>query len=132
MAVIGSRREPGAGHLGPGPEGLGTGNSVVGNGAVVAAKVEEVGELPPEPPSGGLTAAVCAGLACHGPASIAIGPAATLRPRSPGGVPVALDPQERQAVLDLLREPRFVDLAPAEVYATLLDEGVYHTGARKR
>jgi putative transposase len=28
-------------------------------------------------------------------------------------------------VLDLLHEPRFVDLAPGEVYATLLDEGRY-------
>jgi hypothetical protein len=28
-------------------------------------------------------------------------------------------------VLDVLRTPRFVDLAPAEIYATLLDEGVY-------
>jgi putative transposase len=28
-------------------------------------------------------------------------------------------------MLDLLRTPRFVDLAPAEIYATLLDEGVY-------
>jgi putative transposase len=28
-------------------------------------------------------------------------------------------------VLDVLHEPRFVDLAPAEVYATLLDEGAY-------
>ena len=27
---------------------------------------------------------------------------------------------------DLLRSPRFADLAPAEIYATLLDEGVYH------
>jgi transposase InsO family protein len=33
-------------------------------------------------------------------------------------------------VLALLREPRFVDLAPAEVYATLLDEGVYHCSIR--
>jgi putative transposase len=32
---------------------------------------------------------------------------------------------ERQGVLDLLREDRFVDQAPAEVYATLLDEGLY-------
>jgi len=32
---------------------------------------------------------------------------------------------ERQAVLDVLHEPRFVDLAPAEVYATLLDENRY-------
>jgi len=37
----------------------------------------------------------------------------------------ALSPVERQAVLDTLHEPRFVDLAPAEVYATLLDEGRY-------
>jgi putative transposase len=28
-------------------------------------------------------------------------------------------------VLEVLHEPRFVDLAPAEVYATLLDEGAY-------
>jgi uncharacterized membrane protein YcjF (UPF0283 family) len=33
----------------------------------------------------------------------------------------ALVAQERQVVLHLLREPRFVDLAPAEVYACLLD-----------
>ena len=33
--------------------------------------------------------------------------------------------EEREAVLAILREPRFADLAPAEVYATLLDEGRY-------
>jgi len=37
----------------------------------------------------------------------------------------ALTSQERQQVLETLHEPRFVDLAPAEVYATLLDEGRY-------
>ena len=37
----------------------------------------------------------------------------------------ALAPAERQGVLDVLHERRFVDLAPAEVYATLLDEGRY-------
>ena len=42
----------------------------------------------------------------------------------------ALDGNERQAVLDLLREPRFVDLAPAEIYACLLDEGVYRWSIR--
>src|ERR1019366_4152615 len=42
----------------------------------------------------------------------------------------ALGPAERQGVLDLLREPRFVDLAPAEIYATLLDEGVYRCSIR--
>ena len=34
-------------------------------------------------------------------------------------------PDEQAAVLAVLHEPRFVDLAPAEVYATLLDEGHY-------
>src|SRR5712691_4074780 len=37
----------------------------------------------------------------------------------------ALSRQERQGALTVLHEPRFVDLAPAEVYATLLDEGHY-------
>jgi putative transposase len=32
---------------------------------------------------------------------------------------------ERQELLDVLHSQRFVDQAPAEVYATLLDEGVY-------
>jgi hypothetical protein len=39
--------------------------------------------------------------------------------------PRALSVAERSAVLAALHEPRFVDLAPAEVYATLLDEGRY-------
>jgi len=37
-----------------------------------------------------------------------------------------LPAEARQVVLDLLRAPRFADLAPAEIYATLLDEGRYH------
>ncbi len=37
----------------------------------------------------------------------------------------ALGAVERRAVLDVLHEPRFAELAPAEVYATLLDEGRY-------
>ena len=37
----------------------------------------------------------------------------------------ALPPEERQAVLDVLHQPRFVDLSPAEIYATLLDERRY-------
>ena len=32
---------------------------------------------------------------------------------------------ERQQVLDVLHEPRFVDRAPGEIYAQLLDEGKY-------
>jgi putative transposase len=37
----------------------------------------------------------------------------------------ALEASEREAVLAVLHEPRFVDLAPAQVYAHLLDEGRY-------
>ena len=37
----------------------------------------------------------------------------------------ALAPEEKSAVLDVLHEPRFADLAPAEVHATLLDEDRY-------
>jgi len=33
-------------------------------------------------------------------------------------------------VLDVLHAPRFADQAPAEIYATLLDEGVYHCSIR--
>jgi len=37
----------------------------------------------------------------------------------------ALAPAEQAAVLAQLHSPRFVDLAPREIYATLLDEGHY-------
>ena len=37
----------------------------------------------------------------------------------------ALSEAERQHVLGVLNSPRFADMAPSEVYATLLDEGVY-------
>jgi len=46
-------------------------------------------------------------------------------PAPPRRVPRALPPAERQQVLALLNDERFADLAPAEVYATLLDEGKY-------
>jgi putative transposase len=39
--------------------------------------------------------------------------------------PRALSAEERRAVLDTLHSERFVDQAPAEVYATLLDEDRY-------
>ena len=39
--------------------------------------------------------------------------------------PRALKTGERQAALALLHSERFVDKAPREVYATLLDEGAY-------
>src|SRR6266404_8983224 len=44
--------------------------------------------------------------------------------------PRALGPAERVAVLEVLHEPRFVDLAPAQVQAQLLDEGRYLCSAR--
>ena len=46
-------------------------------------------------------------------------------PRKAGRHPRALSAEERQRVLSLLHEERFCDQAPAEVYATLLDEGRY-------
>ena len=45
-------------------------------------------------------------------------------------VPRALPPEEREQVLALLHDDRFVDLPPAEVYATLLDEGKYVCSVR--
>src|SRR5687768_8204166 len=42
----------------------------------------------------------------------------------------ALSTSQQQAVLDLLHAPRFADQAPAEIYASLLDEGVYHCSIR--
>ena len=47
--------------------------------------------------------------------------AGAARPSPPRTLPAA----ERTAVLAILHEPRFVDLAPAQVYAGLLDEGRY-------
>jgi putative transposase len=44
---------------------------------------------------------------------------------APAPQPRALSAAERQQVLDLLHDERFCDLAPASVYATLLDEGSY-------
>jgi putative transposase len=37
----------------------------------------------------------------------------------------SLSPVEQQKVLEVLHRERFVDQSPAEVYATLLDEGIY-------
>ena len=44
--------------------------------------------------------------------------------------PRALSAQERQMVLGELHSMRFVDQAPREIYATLLDEGTYHCSVR--
>lgn len=45
-------------------------------------------------------------------------------------VPRALQKPEREAMLALLNSERFVDQSPPEVYATLLDEGLYHCSVR--
>lgn len=50
----------------------------------------------------------------------AVGPA---RPPAPSAL--ALSAEERQQVLAVLHSDRFVDRAPSQVYATLLDEGIY-------
>ena len=44
--------------------------------------------------------------------------------------PRALSVAEQAAVLDVLHSPRFQDAAPATVYATLLDEGIYLASER--
>jgi len=44
--------------------------------------------------------------------------------------PRALAPLERQRVLGYLHEERFMDLAPASIYATLLEEGTYLSSIR--
>jgi transposase InsO family protein len=54
------------------------------------------------------------------PASLVAGPR-----RPPASHPASLSTAERGVVLEVLRSPRFVDKAPAQVWATLLDEGRY-------
>ncbi len=80
------------------------------------------------PANSGFMASACAAL---GLARASVYRARTRLTQPPGSPPVrrppprALGSDERRRVLDLLRTPRFVDQAPAEIYATLLDEGVY-------
>lgn len=42
----------------------------------------------------------------------------------------ALSEEERDKVLEVLRSERFADKAPRQVYATLLDEDIYHCSAK--
>ena len=53
-----------------------------------------------------------------------------VEPNNRPSPPRALSLDERQGVLDILHTERFVDKAPYEVYATLLDEGQYHCSIR--
>ena len=52
--------------------------------------------------------------------------AAPARPRPP----LALSSAEQDVLLGVLDSERFVDVAPATVFATLLDEGRYHGSIR--
>jgi len=46
--------------------------------------------------------------------------------KAPGRLsPLALSQQERQDVLAVLHDQRFIDKAPQEIYAGLLDQGTY-------
>jgi transposase InsO family protein len=60
--------------------------------------------------------------------AILAAPAVVPRPR-PRPARALTIPQQ-QAVLEVLRAPCFVDQAPAEIYATLLDQDVYHCSIR--
>jgi putative transposase len=84
-------------------------------------------------PVSGMTAAVCA--------AVGVSRATVERRRArlaapsvlclPRPTPArALTAPQQQAILDLLHAPRFADQAPAEIYATLLDEGVYYCSIR--
>jgi putative transposase len=44
--------------------------------------------------------------------------------------PLALEPDERQQVIDILHSDRFLDDTPYEIFATLLDEGQYYCSIR--
>jgi hypothetical protein len=79
-------------------------------------------------PASGLTTAVCTALAVsrasvHRHRRALIAPQRAIKPRP--SVARALPESERDQVLAHLRTPRFSDQTPTEVYATLLDEGVY-------
>ena len=79
-------------------------------------------------PADGMTKAACAALGLSR-ASVQrhrarlLAPKAAPRPRP--RPPRALSVLQQQNVLRVLHEPRFVDQAPAEVWATLIDEGTY-------
>lgn len=84
-------------------------------------------------PRSGIIAAVCDALAVsratfHRRQVAAARPPAPRRRRP---TPARAIPEpERQHIIDLLREPHFADLAPAEIYATLLDQGIYRCSIR--
>jgi transposase InsO family protein len=84
-------------------------------------------------PPPGLTTGVCAALgvsraSVHRRRIRLIAPPPVCRARS--RPTRALTSVQQRVVLDLLHSPRFADQAPTEIYATLLDDGVYHCSIR--
>ena len=84
-------------------------------------------------PTRGLIAAVCSALgvsraSVHRRRGRLAAPPTIPRPRPKPAR--SLTAPQQQAVLALLHGSRFADQAPAEIYATLLDEGVYHCSIR--
>ena len=63
----------------------------------------------------------------HQPVCVPITPI-LLEPRSPS--PRGLSLAERHSIRDVLNSNRFVDLAPAQIYTALLDEGVFLCSVR--
>ena len=57
-------------------------------------------------------------------------PARRRAERSRPPPPRALGPSEQQELIEVLHSERFVDQAPAQVVASLLQEGIYHCSAR--
>ncbi len=92
---------------------------------VVGAIEDAVGELTPLVGRKAACAAVGVSRASHYRAH-PVGPPPPRRPGTQSAPqPRALTEPERARVLDVLHSERFVDAAPATVYATLLDEGTY-------
>jgi len=84
-------------------------------------------------PAGGMTAAVCAAVGVsratvHRTRAVLTAEPVLSLPR-PRPARALTEPQQK-IVLDVLHAPRFADQAPAEIYAALLDEGVYHCSIR--
>ena len=84
-------------------------------------------------PAAGITAAACAALGVSRATvqrrrACLVRPPATPAPRQKPAR--ALSAAQQKAILDLLHAPHFADQAPAEIYASLLDRGVYHCSIR--
>jgi hypothetical protein len=92
--------------------------------------MQAVAELAPDC---GVITAACAALdlsraSFHRRQAAATRPPVPVRPRPKPAR--ALAANERRTVISLLRAEPYADLAPAEVYASLLDQGTYHCSIR--